>query len=175
MATIQAYRAFDIREVIRPGGSPSLMDDRIVIRHGEWRSTFAGDFHAVPTGVVGDLLGISQTIGGSLVFEAEVDRSGFTAFDILALRDNDRFFAYVLSGADRLSGSTGNDYLIGFGFGSTAFYITRVPTGFWGCSDRDQVCTGVLATTSSPAAMGVDLLDGGTGDDTSLSTSPATR
>ena len=55
MATIQAYRAFDIREVIRPGGSLSLDDDRIVIRHGEWRSSFTGDFHAVPTGVVGDL------------------------------------------------------------------------------------------------------------------------
>ena len=115
MARLQAYRAFDIREVIRSGGSLALDDDRIAIRHGDWQTTVTGDFRIVPTGVVGDLSGISQTVDGKPVFEADLDRSGFTAFDILALRDNDRFFAYVLSGADRLAGSGGRDYLIGFG------------------------------------------------------------
>jgi hypothetical protein len=97
MATLRAYEAFDIREVIRSGGRLTEADDRIVIRHGDWRTSFTGDFHAVPTGTVGDLLGVTLTFGATRVFEAEVERSGFTAFDILALRDNDRFFAYVLS------------------------------------------------------------------------------
>ena len=83
MATLRAYQTLDIREVIRSGGRLVEAEDRIVIRHGDLRASFTGDFHAVPTGTVGDLLGITLMFGATLVFEAAVERSGFTAFDIL--------------------------------------------------------------------------------------------
>ena len=163
MARLQAYRAFDIREVIRSGGSLALDDDRIAIRHGDWQTTVTGDFRIVPTGVVGDLSGISQTVDGKRVFEADLDRSGFTAFDILALRDNDRFFAYVLSGADRLAGSGGHDYLIGFG-GNDRLFGGAGADEIFGGSDRDRVW-GDAGRDFLAGGDGIDILDGGAGRD----------
>jgi Ca2+-binding RTX toxin-like protein len=166
MATLHAFSSFDLREVIRAGGRWTEVEDRISIRHGDWQSHFTGDFHTVATGIVGDLLGIRQAHAGTTVFEASVDRSGFTAFDILALRDNDRFFAYVLSGADDIRGSAGDDYLIGFGGGD------RMRGGggadkLFGGEARDTIDGGSGADFLA-GGDGADRLLGGTGGDTLL-------
>jgi Ca2+-binding RTX toxin-like protein len=158
MATLRAHQAFDIREVIRAGGRLTEAEDRIVIRHGDWRTSVTGDFHAVPTGTVGELLGIAVTFGTRLVFEAAVDRSGYTAFDILALRDNHRFFAYVLSGADRVDGSAGADYLIGFG-GNDTILGGGGRDRLFGGSDDDRV-SGRAGGDFLSGGLGIDRLAG---------------
>ena len=116
MAILRAFRAFDMRIIVREDGDTETDGGDIEIADGVWRTSFTGDFQATPTGYTGTLTGFAQTHDGRRVFEATgVEASADTALGIVDDRDNDRFLAYTLSGDDRILGSRRGDYLIGFG------------------------------------------------------------
>jgi len=119
MATLRAFRACDMRIIIRAEDDPGPSDD-IEIPDGVWRTTFSGDFQKTATGYTGSVTGFAQTHDGRRVFEATgVDRPAADCFAFIDARDNDGFLAYTLAGADRILGSGRGDHLIGFGGGDT--------------------------------------------------------
>ena len=116
MAILRAFRAFDMRIIVREDGDTETDGGDIEIADGVWRTSFTGDFQATPTGYTGTLTGFAQTHDGRRVFEATgVEASADTALGIVEDRDNDRFLAYTLYSDDRILGSRRDDYLIGFG------------------------------------------------------------
>jgi Ca2+-binding RTX toxin-like protein len=146
MAILRAFRAFDMRIIVREDGDAEGGDDGIEIADGVWRTTFTGDFQATPAGYTGTLTGFAQTHDGRRVFEATgVEAHADTALAIVEDRDNDRFLAYTLYSDDRILGSRRDDYLIGFGGDD------RLRAG----AGEDELFGGI----------GRDDIEGGAGDD----------
>jgi serralysin len=167
MTRLRAARAFDMRAVIPSSAAISVVGDTIEVVGGTRGTTVSGDLTATATGVVGTVLGFSQVLGEDVVFTATgVERSASTVLDILEARDNDRFLAYTLSGADVITGSAAADYMIGFG-GNDAI------TGFGGNDDlfggagRDSLAGGAGADFLA-GGRDLDLMTGGSGNDTFL-------
>src|SRR5688572_25776062 len=98
MATLRAFRACDMRIIIRADED----DDDIEIPDGNWRTTFTGDFQKTATGYTGDLTGFAQTHDGRRVLEATgIDRPAADCFAFIDARDNAGFLGFTLSEADR--------------------------------------------------------------------------
>ena len=62
MAILRAFRAFDMRIIVREDGDTETDGGDIEIADGVWRTSFTGDFQATPTGYTGTLTGF----GGGL-------------------------------------------------------------------------------------------------------------
>ena len=166
MATLRAFRAFDMRIIIRDG-AVNAGDDGIDIEDGVWRTTFTGDFASTPAGYTGTLEGFAQTHDGKRVFEATgIDRPAATAFAIVADRDNDRFLAYTLSDDDLVLGSGRADYLIGFG-GDDTLRGAEGDDELFGGIGRDRIEGGAGADFLA-GGSDADRMTGGRGADTYL-------
>lgn len=165
MATLRALRALDMRGVIP--GDGAMAGGGTAIVDGAWRTDFSGVFHETASGLGGVLTGFAQKHAGRVVFEATgVERAAATSLGIAATGDSDRFLAYTLSGADRVIGSTRDDYLIGFG-GNDSLGGGHGDDRLFGGAGRDTL-SGGDGDDFLAGGEGTDLLSGGDGDDTCL-------
>lgn len=167
MAIIRALQPFDMRGVVPGGASLSVAPNVFALTAGNQRTVLTGSFSAGAAGATGTVLAMTKSVAGSLVFEASgLERSASTIADILADRDNDRLFAYTLSGADQITGSGGADYLIGFG-GDDLIRGGAGSDQLFGGAGRDTV-DGGLGADFIAGGLDIDLMRGGGGNDTYL-------
>jgi len=175
MAKVTAADKFDMREMLFLGEIVTATASRITIEYGGWTGVLTGAFGYTTLGLAtGTLTGFSLRQGGDTVYAVTgVERSAHTAIGIARTGDNDRFLAYTLSGDDRITGTAGADYLLGFG-GDDSLFGGRGDDQIFGGSNADRLYGGggddLLA-----GGKGVDRLYGGAGDDTYVVDAAADR
>jgi hypothetical protein len=126
MATIQLYRAFDFRTAQDWDWTiTEAIQNSLTIEGAGEKQTFSGAF---------TYLGIDRvagTVTGTSYFENDVEVYRVSGAQLDAGRltqfargefDTQQTYAYVLAGADTIIGSTGNDFINGYGGIDTTVY-----------------------------------------------------
>lgn len=126
MATIELYRAFDFRTAQDWDWTiTEAIQNRITIEGGGFKQTFSGDFRYLGIDrVAGTVDGTSffqNNVEVYRVSDAQLDATSIAQFARNEL-DTQQTYAYVLAGADTLIGSSGNDFINGYGGIDTAVY-----------------------------------------------------
>jgi len=165
MAKLTGGGRLDMRELLFLGEIAAATATRIEIAWEDRAARFEGGFGYTDLGLpTGTLSGFSIRAEGRTVLTATaVDRSAYTAIGIARTGDNDRFLAYVLSGDDRIEGTSAADYLLGFG-GDDLVMGGRGDDMIFGGAGRDRLHGGA-GDDLLAGGEGVDRLEGGAGDD----------
>ena len=150
MATIELYRAFDFRTAQDWEWTiAEAIQNRITIEGGGSKQTFSGAF---------SYLGIDRvagTVTGTSYFQNDVEVYRVSGAQLDAARiaqfarnelDTQLTYAYVLSGADTVVGSAGNDFLNGYGGIDTAVYRGTAASYMLRGSDSAFAVTGAAGS-----------------------------
>ncbi|MEW7848243.1 DUF4214 domain-containing protein [Massilia aurea] len=150
MASIQLYRAFDFRTAQDWDWTiTEAVTSRITIEGGGFKQTFSGAFTYV------GIDRVTGTVTGSSFFEnnAEVYRVSDALLDAGRIAqfarnelDTQQTYAYVLGGADTITGSAGNDFINGYGGIDTAMYAGSAASYTLRGSDSSFAVTGAAGS-----------------------------
>lgn len=126
MATIQLYRAFDFRTAQDWDWTVTeAVQNSLTIEGAGAKQTFSGAFTYIGIDrVAGTVTGTSYFENNVEVYrvsDAQLDAGRIAQFARGEL-DTQQTYAYVLSGADTITGSAGNDFINGYGGVDTAVY-----------------------------------------------------
>jgi hypothetical protein len=150
MATIELYRAFDFRTAQDWEWTiTEAIQNRITIEGGGNKQTFSGSFSYLGIDrVAGTVTGTSFFQNNAEVYrvsDAQLDAGRIAQFARNEL-DTQQTYAYVLSGADTVIGSAGNDFLNGYGGIDTAVYRGTAASYTLRGSDSSFAVTGAAGS-----------------------------
>ena len=115
MANIDIRMAADMSNLgISYGALTSYGSTHITITAGQVVTRYGGHFTFDAYGVHGQLTSVTQTVGGAVSYTATgLNLDAYRFVQMMDQGDIDGILRDVLRGADRISGSGGNDTLIG--------------------------------------------------------------
>ena len=150
MATIELYRAFDFRTAQDWEWTiTGAIQNRITIEGAGNKQTFSGSFSYLGIDrVAGTVTGTSFFQNNAEVYrvsDAQLDAGRIAQFARNEL-DTQQTYAYVLSGADTVIGSAGNDFLNGYGGIDTAVYRGTAASYTLRGSDSSFAVTGAAGS-----------------------------
>jgi hypothetical protein len=150
MATIELYRAFDFRTAQDWEWTiTEAIQNRITIEGAGNKQTFSGSFLYLGIDrVAGTVTGTSFFQNNAEVYrvsDAQLDAGRIAQFARNEL-DTQQTYAYVLSGADTVIGSAGNDFLNGYGGIDTAVYRGTAASYTLRGSDSSFAVTGAAGS-----------------------------
>lgn len=153
MATIQLYRAFDFRTAQDWEWTVTeAVQNSLTIEGAGVKQTFSGAFTYIGIDrVAGTVTGTSYFENNVEVYRvsgAQLDAGRIAQFARGEL-DTQQTYAYVLSGADTIIGSAGNDFINGYGGIDTAVYAGNA---------ANYTVRGADSTFSVTGAAGSDTL-----------------
>lgn len=156
MATYTAYSPVDMSSYSAThDGEATWTESGVTISDGSHMTSYYGEIYSYGDYVYGTLRGIAQWDDSALRWDIYGFARDVTTFnDFLLDDDANGAMAYVLSGADRMIGSSGADYLAGFAGGDTVL----------GGRGNDWLDAGRGADELF-GGEGRDTLDGGAGPD----------
>lgn len=117
MARMIAYSATDMASfAFFDGQIEEFGEDRIVFSDGTQTTRYGGEFRYSPSGdLYGTLRTIEQSLGQTSLWKAwDIGRNAHVFNQFVAAADIDGAMAFLLSGPDEITGSSGWDTLLGF-------------------------------------------------------------
>ena len=150
MATIELYRAFDFRTAQDWEWTiTEATQNRIGIEGAGVKQTFSGEFRYLGIDrVAGTVTGTSffqNDVEVYRVSNAQLDAGRIAQFANNEL-DTQQTYAYVLSGADTIVGSAGNDFINGYGGIDSAIYAGTAASYTLRGSDSSFAVTGAAGS-----------------------------